>query len=298
MGLFISKNKKWFGYLFFVLTMIMAILYYRFPSETLRDYFQARAARANPPLALSIENIKPWLPLGLKLAGTEVALKNRPDIPVFNADNLLLKLDLWSIFRGKSKFLFHCQAYRGNLIGSVHFSKDSTKRFIDTSIELRKIHIGDYVYLSDLIGRNLEGTLGGIISYTGRFNPLIDGAGKANLKLTQGRVELLQPILTLESIDFSEMEIEMSLNKRIINITRLELNGKQLNGTVSGTIALKEEFTKSSLDLKGTIEPSAAFFKGAPGISDAVALFTKRSNKSKFPFVIYGTLKEPKIKFT
>lgn len=295
---FISKNKKWLGYLLFALILTVALLYYRFPSDALRDYLQAMADRANPPLALSVDRVEPSFPIGLKLVETQVALKNIPDRVILRADSLLLKPRLWSLLRGKPEYCFHCLAYKGDLIGCVYFKKDRTRAFIDTEIDLRNIRVGDYAYLSHLIGRHVEGTLDGTVSYRGQYNLLMDGSGEANLRLSHGRVELLQPFLTFESIEFNEMEIEIVLKKQQINLARLELKGQQLHGTLSGTITLKQEFAKSSLDLKGTIEPFAEFFKSTEGIRDTVALFTKRLKKGTFSFVIHGTLGEPKIKFT
>ena len=225
-------------------------------------------------------------------------MKDMPDRVILRTDSLLLKPQLWSFLRGRSEYRFHCLAYKGDLIGWVYFKKDRTKGFIDTEIELRNIRVVDYAYLSHLIGRHVEGTLGGTLSYTGRYNPLMDGSGEANLRLSHGRVELLQPFLTLESIDFNEMKIEIVLKKQKIDVTRLELKGQELHGTLSGTITLNEGFAKSRLDLRGTIEPFAAFFKSAAGTPDTLKLFKQRLKGGSIPFVIHGTLGEPKIEFT
>jgi type II secretion system protein N len=295
---FVSKYKTWLGYLLFALILTVALLYYRFPSDALRGYLQATADRANPPLLLSVDHIEPRFPIGLKFADTEVAMKDMPDRVILRADSLLLKPRLWSLLRGKSEYCFHCMAYKGDLIGCVYFKNDDRKLFIDTEIELRNIRIGDHAYLSQLISRHVEGILGGTVSYRGQYNLLMDGSGEANLRLSQGKVELLQPLLNFESIEFNEMEIEMALKQQKINVTRLELKGQELQGTLSGTITLKEEFAKSSLDLRGTIEPFAAFFKSTPGTIDTVKLFKQRLKRGILSFVIHGTLGEPRIEFT
>jgi type II secretion system protein N len=295
---FISNYKKWPGYLLFALILTAALLYFRFPSDALRDYLEATAGRANPRLVLSVDRVEPRFPIGLKFVKTEVALKDMPDRVILKADSLLLKRELWSLLQGESKYCFHCLAYKGNVSGSVHFNKDRTRGFIDMEIELSNIRIGDYAYLSYLIGRHVEGTLGGTVSYGGPYNLLMDGSGEANLTLSHGRVELLQPFLTFESIDFSEMEIEMVLKKQKINLTSLELKSQQLHGTLSGTITLKKEFAKSRLDLKGTIEPFAALFTGTAGIPDTVKFFKQRLEGGTISFVILGTLGEPRIEFT
>jgi len=295
---FISKNKKRFGYLLFALVLTAALLYYRFPSDVLRDYLQATADKVTPTLLLSIDRIEPSIPIGLNFLKTKVAFKDIPDRVIFTADSFLLRPQLMALLRGKSKYSFRCVAYKGDLSGCVYIKRDGAKGFIDTEIELKDIHIGDYTYLAYLIGRHVEGTLGGTISYKGRHDSLTTGSGKANLTLSHGRVKLLQPLLTFDSIDFNEMGIEMVLKKQKIKIARLEFKGQQLQGALSGTITLKEEFAKSSLDLRGTIEPFAAFFKNATGIQDTVKFFKERLNMGTLSFVIRGTLKEPRIKFT
>ena len=294
---FISKKKEWFGYLLFALIFTVALLYYCFPSDAVRDYFRAMGLRANPRLALSVDRVEPSILVGLKFIKTKVALEDTPDRVILTADRLLIKPHLLSLLLGKSKFSFHCAAYQGDVSGSVLFKKDPKTGFIDTEIALSNIHVGDYPYFSYLIGRPLEGTLGGTISYSGH-NLMLDGSGKANLRLSDGKVHFVQPFLTLESIDFNEMEIDAVLKKQKINVTRLELKGEQLQGTLSGTITIKEQLDQSSLDLKGTIEPFAALFKSNPEIQDTVAVLKQRLGQGTLSFVIRGTLKEPLIKFT
>jgi type II secretion system protein N len=295
---FMSNSKKWLGYLLFALILTVALLYYRFPSDALRDYLRATADRSNPPLVLSVARIEPRFPVGLKFAETEVALKDVPDKVILRVDSLLLKPQLWSFLRGKFEYCFQCMAYKGDLTGCVYFKKDHRRRLIDTEIELRNIRIEENAYLSHLIRRHVEGTLGGTVSYRGYYDLLMDGSGEANLRLSQGMVKLLQPLLTVESIEFNEMEIEMALEKQEIKVTRLELKGQQLHGTLSGTIKLKQEFAESNLHLRGTVEPFAEFFKSTPGTLDTVKLFKQRLKRGTLSFVIHGTLGKPSFEFT
>ncbi|MBW2174917.1 MAG: type II secretion system protein GspN [Deltaproteobacteria bacterium] len=193
---FISKRKEWFAYLLFALILTVALLYYCFPSDAVRDYFRAMGLRANPRLALSVDRVEPSIFVGLKFLRTKVALEETPDRVILTADRLLIKPQLLSLLLGKSKFSFHCAAYQGDASGSVLFKKDPKMGFIDTEIALSNINVGNYPYLSHLIGRPLEGTLGGTISYSGH-NLMLDGSGKANLRLSNGKVNFVQPFLTL-----------------------------------------------------------------------------------------------------
>jgi len=295
---FISKNKKWFGYIIYCIIVTVGLLYYRFPSDDLRDYIQIRANNLNTPLFLSIDRIKPWPPFGLRLGQTEIALKDKPDIKLFRADSLLVKPEAWSFLKGKGKYCFECLAYGGDVGGCVYFKKNSIKAPFNTEIELKSIRIGNYKDLRYLIGRDVDGIINGTIYYSGQRKNLMDGTGEANLKVLDGQVDLLLPILPLGSIEFNEVKIDMALKKRKINLTRFELNGHQLKGTLSGTISLKEKFAKSTIDLKGTIEPFASFFKNTEGAFSVLRFFKQRMRKGALTFIVHGTLGEPKFKFT
>jgi len=295
---FISRNKKWFGYIIYCIIVTGGLLYYRFPSDVLRDYVQIRANNLNTPLFLSIGRMKPWPPFGVRLGQTEVSLKDKPDIKLFRADSVLLRAEAWPFFKGKGKYCFECLAYGGDLRGCIYFKKRGMTSPFNTEIELKNIRIGNYRYLKHPIGRHVDGILLGTVYYSGQYRNLIDGAGEANLTLQDGRVELLLPILTLESIEFDEVKIDMVLKKQKINLARFELKGPKLKGTLSGTIGLKRRFAKSTLELKGTIRPFASFFKSPEGLSRSMMFFKQRLRKGALTFIIHGTLGEPKIKFT
>jgi len=295
---FISKNKKWFGYIFFCIIVAGSLLYYRFPSDALRDYLTITAHNLNNSTTLSIGQIKPSLPFGLKFGQTELILKDKPSIKLFRADSLFVKPDPWAFFKRKSKYCFECLTYGGDVRGCVNFKKNSMETPFDTEIELTNIQIAKYEHLKDLIGLQVDGILSATIFYNGQHKNPMDGTGEANLKLLDGSIELLAPILNLESIEFHEIKSDMMLKKQTIHIKRLELTGPLLRSALSGTIGLKKEFLKSALNLKGTVEPFTSFFKGMGVASNAVGFFKQRLKKGALHFIIHGTLAEPKIRFT
>jgi type II secretion system protein N len=182
--------------------------------------------------------------------------------------------------------------------GKISFDKVPGGGLMDTEMTLEGLHIGGYPYFPDLIGRPVEGRLGGNVSYSGPTSSMLAGSGEAQLNVSDGRVELLQPFLTLKSIDFSEMKIDMALKEQNINITRIALKGQQLQGSLSGTVTLARDLGNSTLNLRGEIQPFAALFKNTEGGVNTVALFKERLTKGTLSFEINGTLKEPSIKFT
>ena len=296
---FISKNKKWFGYPIYCIILVIVLLYYRFPSEALRDHVQARANNLNTLLSLSVHRIKPWPPFWLKLGKTELTLKNKPSITLFKADSLLVKPRAWAILQGESKYCFECLAYGGDIEGCIDFKSDNIKAPLFTAeMEAKNIQISNHQNLKDLIGRHADGTLYGTIHYGGEHKNLINGSGEADLKLLDGEIEFQLPILNLKTIQYNEINIDMVLKDKIINLTRFELKGSMLESVISGTIRLKEKLGRSTLDLKGTIEPHAELFKNSGNLPGTVMFLKQRLKKGALPFTVRGTLDKPRIKFT
>jgi type II secretion system protein N len=236
----------------------------------------------------------------VKLFKTRVYLREKPDTNLLIAKSLMIKPQLWSFLKGESKYGVNCFAYGGELRGTVHFSDNGggdTERPLAASLKLRDLRINDYEYLFTLIGRNLKGILGGSITYSGQSSLLINGTGEASLKISDGSVELLQPIFSLKSVRFDDLWIKMILEQTKIKLTQVEMGGKEIKGTLSGTIGLKQNFSKSRLALRGSIEPLAGFFKNENGAPRMMTLFKRRLRKGKLSFVVRGTPAEPKIRF-
>lgn len=294
---FFLKNRKWVGYISYCIFLTAGFLYFLFPSDAVREYLQIKARNLNPPLMVSIDRIKPWPLCSLKFGHTEISFLDKPNIKLFRADNLLLRPGAGSFIKGDHKWCFQCMAYGGRIKGCANFNNNDMAGPFKAEMEFDTIRIGTYEHLKDLIGRYVDGTLTGTISYSGQRERLLNGAGEANLKFVNGRIELLSPVLTLESIEYNEIAINMALKRGTVNLTRLQLEGPLLKGTLSGSIRLKEELVKSRLDLKGRIEPFAAFFKKAEGTQSTLMYFRKMLRKGALPFRIRGTLAQPKISF-
>jgi type II secretion system protein N len=291
-----TGNKRYLGLILYGILLTAGVLYYRFPSDALGDYLEATADRMIPRLLISVGRARPIFPLGLKFQQTEISEKANPVPLLFSAEDLLIRFGLWSWLRGKMELCFDCAAYEGELSGCADFTEKSMKSPFTSSIELTDIRIDNYAYLSALAGRNLKGILAGDIEYSGKYDSLIDGTGAADLKISDGRIELLQPVLSYKSIDFDGLQVKLVLKKRMIELTSVELKGRDIKGEVSGNIRLKTDLLKSALYIKGTVEPLAGFFKDDESGLSSSQFLKQRLKKGKLSFTIRGTFESPRFK--
>ncbi|MEA3346984.1 MAG: type II secretion system protein GspN [Candidatus Auribacterota bacterium] len=291
------KNKKWLAYILFTILLTVCLLYYRFPSDSFRYYLQATAERMNPKYLLSVEKVSPIFPPGFSLRKTKLSLKINPDAGLFMADSIVIRPEIWSFLKGRSGYRFNCLAYGGGLKGSVHFSGNSVKAPFSASVKFKDIRIDNYAAFSSMIRRDIKGITGGTIKYSGECDSLIDGTGEAEFTISDGRVELLKPILSYDTINFDTILMKIALKNQKIDVIHVELKWQDVKGSLSGYIALKKDILKSRLSLRGAIEIPVGTLKGSKEAVNTIKFLRTRSKKGKLNFIVDGTFISPTFRF-
>lgn len=292
-----KSRKKWILYILFGVLLTLGLLYYRFPSDAVEGFLQARVDKINPQLALSMERVSPTFTFGLKFLEPELLLKTTLQKPIFKAERFLVRPVFLSLFRDEWTFCYNAHAYKGVFEGCTSVAKEKNDSPFQTTLELKDVPMGGANPLKEVIGRNLEGILNGTVTYNGQTKSLIGGTGEVDLRLSEGQMELVEPILNLTAIGFHEITVKLTLSNRKLNLTRVALRGTNMNGTLTGVVSLNNEITRSSLNLRGSLEPFADFIKDLTDSPDAVRLIRQRLHRGKINFVIRGTIGEPNFRF-
>jgi type II secretion system protein N len=290
-----EKNRLWLAYTLYGILLTLGLLYILFPSQDVKYYLEARAEDSGIPVRVSIGDVSPSLVFGLNLRTTELSHRAAPEDIILRADRLFVRPGLWSYLQGKMKVCFEGHLDDGSLKGCVHFNENDSETPFSTSMTFHDIPLGESEYLADLIGRRLRGSLGGSFTYDGQIESLMEGEGEADFRLSSGRIELQEPVLNLDAVDFDDVSVKLTLTKRRIELTRVELKGPDIYGTLTGTISIRREFMNSGLNLTGTMDPSQSFFEGSEGASVRVNLRGQSLGGGPVPFRVRGTLKNPRF---
>ena len=290
-----ENKRRWLAYTLYPVVLTLALLYLLFPSQQVKDFLQAKAENSRFPLHISIGEVSPSLAFGLYLRGTEFSPQTAPDKILFRADRLFIRPGIWTFLQGSFKFCFDGLVNDGSLEGCVRFDEDDSEAPFSTSATLRDIRVGKFEELENLMGRHIEGSLEGNLSYDGEIESLTEGAGEADLRLFNGRIELRQPVLSFDVLEFNEVSIRLTLKNRKVKLTYVEVKGPNIHGTLSGTISMRREFLDSNLDLKGTVDPSEGLFEGSEGASVTVPLLAEKLGGGPVSFAIRGTFKKPRF---
>jgi len=264
----------------------------------MRGYLEAAVARANPSLLLSVEKVAPSLPPGLEIMKIKLSLRERPKDVLLSSAKISIRPELLSLLQGDPKYAFDARAYKGKAQGTLHLMGNDRNAPFTTQIQLKDIDIGECAYLTSLIGHRIGGILGGTLTFSKRSNLLIDGTGEANIRVLDGRVVLSEPILSFEKVKFTELSIKMALKDQKIDLTQVALKGREVKGTLSGTIGLKRQISRSTLDLRGKIEPLAGFLQGIGGDLNTMRYLKQYLKKGSRSFTIKGTFGRPIFRLT
>ena len=162
----IMKNTgKWLLCSIYIIVVGVFFIYYLFPSDAVKKYIAFNLNRANPELNITIDNIKPVFPPGLRLY----------NVSLYRLSNLLLEAKqikitpgLLSLFRPKTTFFFKAEAYEG-LLESFSFESIAA----DIAMNNQKIQINECI----IKGNQADGRISGSVNLK---NPL----GKSVLDLT------------------------------------------------------------------------------------------------------------------
>jgi len=290
------KNKRWIWYAIYCLLLTVALLYYLFPDEAFKEYFQGALNRITPSLRISFEGLSLSFPISFKIVRAELSSGEYNDKPIFKIDTIRVRPGLISFLKGDSEYFFRCSAYGGTLKGRTLFIKGELRGSCSASIALEDLFIDDSSPMP-AVSERLWGTINGDITYRGKRISPRDGTGHAVLVLSDGRIKLLEPFFELETIDFNEVLLNLDLKNQEIKISSAELKGEKMSGKVSGTISLGKELMESRLNLKGTMEPYADLFKSSSNARDTFSFFKQGLKDGEISFNIQGTIKDPRINF-
>ena len=283
------------AYTLYAILLTLGLLYILFPSRDVKAYLEARVEDSGAPVHISIGDISPSLAFGLNLRETELSRQAAPDKVLLRADRLFVRPGLWSYLQGKIKVCFDGRLNDGSVEGYVQFNENDPEIPFSTSMTFRDILLEKFENLADLIGRHVEGNLGGSFVYDGQIESLMEGAGEADFRLSNGRIELQRAVLDLNAVDFDEIWIKLTLKKRRVDLTHVELKGPNIYGTLTGTVSMRRELMDSGLNLKGTVDLSQSFFEGSEGASVTVKLLGQSLGDGPLSFRIRGTLKNPRF---
>jgi len=284
-----SKAKKRLLYTIYFICTTVIFLYYLFPSEAARQFLMVRLNQINPDIDVVFEQVKPAFPPGIGFSEVSVFHKR---VPVFEAETAKITLGILPLFVLRPTVKFKCDAYDGHLKGKVGVSAFDFEK-VSGDVRLENVDIADIEALHMLLPRyDLAGLLSGDIEGATKKD---DGTYlKSDLRLAGGGIEFSTPLYGLNDLTFEEIETDFEMNGTLLKIDRLVTKGNDLNGSITGTVTVKQPIGRSKLSIKGEVTPGPDIISKLGELEPMISVFLRnRSGKKGFPINQNGTLDNP-----
>jgi type II secretion system protein N len=283
-----NNTRKRLLYFLFIIGVTAFFIYYLFPSDKIKNYITVHVNKTYPDITIAVDQVTPAFPPGLRLYN--VKFYHTHD-PLFKMEQIKISPGLLSLFRSKINFSFKGNAYAGMFEGKGEFTKNTPELMIDGT--LSGIRLKELSVIKDVISRNMSGVLDG--NFTCQNKKESGYNLKAQLIISDGQLELVTPLLQLESLVFKKITAELAMKNMNLNIKKCVINGDQMDGSISGSVTLKNSLGQSYLKLSGRIKPHPAFFEQLGNDLPENLLPKKILGKNGVHIRIYGTLDTPRL---
>jgi len=281
-------------YLFYALVLTGLLLYVRFPAQTFKQFCENRLEVIFPGSVCTIERISYRFPLTISFEAVNFSSTGSSGRPGFFVDSLSVAPGLAKL---GENITLAATVYGG--VFSARFEVDYTAKKIELhDVQITGLDVAALQKGLGVLDRKVSGTLGFTGSYQATFDNPAGGSGQGRIVADAGSVALLQPVLSLQQIDFYQAVGKLRYENRKLSVSEGKLKGKDLTADFAGNLQVASSFLASEVQIGGNLVPQAAFLETHPQEQKMVLGVMKRYNMPSLPFKVGGTLSNPTFRFS
>jgi type II secretion system protein N len=283
-----KKLRAGLAYCFYVFALGALFVYFLFPAEAVNRYIVARAAAVRPDVRLTIGDVAPVLPPGLKLQRVTVAQINGE---LLQAPEVRLYPRWLSLLGNHPSLAYTAVAGLGKISGAATVSASSTGRQIRMDADLESVRMEELGLMRPFADYRLEGAISGKIRYFRGKKQTAD----IRMTVSGVSVEPPRPVLGIRKLLFDNVRTEATLENRNLKVSRVTLTGQQITGELTGNVVLGRRLADSRLSLGGTLQLNLRGSGPQPSFQPDGSGGGELSLAGRIPVRIRGTLANPRI---
>jgi type II secretion system protein N len=270
------KYSSWKKFLFILYGVFCVLLfsYLLFPYYALKPKFESALSKAIN-MDVSINAIKPALPIGWTMVGLKISGENA-------VDSLTLKPSILPLFIGEFALGVKVTEGKGMLKGSLATTFLKIGNRIDVDLTMKKFELSVIKHFSKKF-EEITGTVTGDLDVTYVKKQPERSNGEINLLIDNGQIQLNIPSFPIAAIPFSRFELKAKMDNGLLKISKADLSGNEISGNMRG-----------DMKMGGSIEASNLNFIIGLKLSQTYKAFLGPSGNENVKIVIGGTIGSPR----
>jgi type II secretion system protein N len=267
--------------------------YSQFPSDIVQKYLVAGIAKADKNLHLKAERAGLSFPPGLKLQGVTIEYPSLPE--KLNAEYIKVSAGILSLITMNPEVKISSGIFGGKVTGTAIV--EGGKKIKSGECEISGLKIEN---IADLVSDIISGySLTGVLSGKGSWSDADKAGGNGTITINNLVITLDTPFFSvLEGATFNEVVADLVYTGSRLQIKKCEIKGLETDGSITGSITVRDPIDRSILSLAGVIAPKRAFLeeldKRIP-VSIETLIGKNRYQKGTIPFRLTGKINDPKF---
>ncbi len=279
--------RKTVLYGLYAFVALVVFLYFRFPSELMKEILLSQVQKIEPQARLDTDMISPTVPPGIQLEPLAVSYANSP---ILRMDGLKITPQLFSLIGHNKRFAFKGALGSGELNGLAVAMMAPNEEQVQISINLSRVPLEFLEVLNQYQSFRPDGELDARITFDSSKG---GGTAEVNMEISQARITLDPPLMGLEAMDFSLIKAQLTVSPRMVQIRSCEASGDQFESKLTGSIVFRRPLEESRLTLSLMIKPQPAFLADHKNDMIGGLLASGNAQKRGLVFRISGTLNNP-----
>jgi len=285
---------SWTGYLLYTLVVLICLLWFLFPADTVKDWLEQQLNTQYPNYDWSIDSLSIVFPGSLMMTKVGVTPAHAKSTPL-TIDRLSLSPDVPLLLQKKKALKYSLELLEGSIHGQIVFAADG-KQF-ESMGTFDGLHLQQLEILQQSLQRTVDGILIGKFSSTGTWDGFQDIEFQGDLTLAGGTLQFKAPILGLDELPYAAIETDFRFHQGQWEFEQGKLQSTWMNCTFSGSMQAGISLAASQLQLTGILMPRSEMFAGVENKQMAQVVRTHLKDGG-LPFTVNGTAGEPGILFT
>jgi len=280
--------KKKILYPGYIVIVTVFFLYYLFPGDAVTSYINYQMNSMSPDIQLSIKELKPAFPPGMKLIAPDLLSRNQA---LFSAEFLNIKPAYLSLFKKEKMFFINGDVYEGILDSSIRIADISANPEYEVEAMFDGIQISQIPAIKAYEAYQFSGLAEGNIVYGNK--EVKAGKGNAGIIVTESTVRFVPALFGLEQLEFKTINADFEILNQRLTLKKLDVDSRDVSANASGSIVLRNPINKSTINIRGEIKPHPAFLKQLSNFFPVELINSKKSKKGGIPFRITGSIERP-----